>query len=264
MLAAQTAGRSSTTDPSSAGCQGSTTGRPASKVQVWPRPNYLALVQRGHHPVNVMILRQLYAGLPTKTKAKFQNSQSRLMDAIAAFRDASLEWLEQAAAPSPARLTKLLMQDALFAILARAFGAPASSDPCYFSRRHVVDRAGCMLFALLADAPPHRLLPTLAKIDLASVELARGWPTPLAPWERRSMFIVTKDSVSVETRAGATFARWPASMAPDKGVFQTFDDREDALEWQEGLEPVLVLTDKPSTRLVATHPDRERAMAALV
>lgn len=234
-----------------------------SKTKVWPRPNYLPLVQRGHHPVNVMVLRLVYASLPTKSKARFHGAQRRLMDAIAALRDASLEWLEQATPPASSRLARPQLQAALMSILGRAFGSPSGADPCYFTRRHVVDHVGCMLYALLADSPPAHLLPTAAKLDVFNVELGRGWPNPPAPWERRSMFIVPKEAVSVETRGGATFARWPASSASDRGVFLSFDGPDDAQEWSQGLDQVLILTDKPSTRLVATHPDRDSAVAAL-
>lgn len=236
--------------------------KPRPKAKVWPRPKFSALAAAGSSPANLMVIRILHAALPTKPKASFHGAAWRLEEAIGAFREAANTWLSKADHSSSVRFNKLLLSNALAEIMSTAFGSPAHNDPCYYTRRHVVDRLGCQLYALLGDDPPHRFIPLSTKLDKLSREVELGWPVPRPAWERRGIYVANKNSVSIESRGSSTFARWPRSEAPDRGVFYAFDDHSEATEWFESLSSHLVFTHKGGTRLLSTHDTAEAASLA--
>jgi hypothetical protein len=236
--------------------------KPRPKTKVWPRPKFSALAASGKSPANLMVIRILHAALPTKPKASFHGAAWRLEEAISAIRDAASTWLSNTDHQPNVRFSKLLLSNALGEIMSIAFGSPAGNDPCYYTRRHVVDRLGCQLYALLGDDPPHRFIPLGPKLEKLSRELDLGWPLPRPPWERRGIFLTSKSSVSIESRGASTFARWSRSEAADRGVFHTFDDHNEATEWFETLSPHLVFTQKGGTRLISAHDTAESAALA--
>lgn len=240
----------------------SSPSKPRSKTQVWPTPKFKQLAATGMSPANLMVVRVLRAALPSKPKASFHGAPWRLAEAINAFRLSTENWLSHADHSPGLRFSKLLVSNALGEIMSGAFGAPAHNDPCYYTRRHVVDQLGCQLYALLGDTPPHRFVPKPPNVDKLSRELDRGWPVPPPPWERRCLYVAPKSSVSIESRGSHTFARWPASTASDRGVFQAFDDYSEALEWYDTLPLFLLFTDKASTRMLSAHDTRDSATQA--
>lgn len=236
--------------------------KPRPKTKVWPRPKFSALAASGSSPSNLMVIRILHAALPTKPKASFHGAAWRLEEAIGALREAANTWLSKADREPNVRFSKLLLSNALCQIMSTAFGSPAPNDPCYYTRRHVVDLLGCQLYALLGDDPPHRFIPLAPKLEKLSREVELGWPVPRPAWERRGIYVSTKSSVSIESRGSSTFARWPRSEAPDRGVFHAFDDHSEASEWLETLSPHLVFTQKGGTRLLSAHDTAEAAGVA--
>lgn len=236
--------------------------KPLSKTKIWPRPNFRALSAGGMSTVNLMVLRTLHAALPSKPRAAFHGAAWRHAEAVEAFRDAALWWIESADHSPTLRFNRALLESALSAVMTKAFGAPAHNDPCYFTRRHVVDRLGCQIYALLGDNAPHRFVPLQPKIEKLNLEISRGWPVPRPSWERRHMYVVASTTLSVESRGMSTFARWANSSASDRGVFQTFADHADALDWLQSLSPYLLFTDKGATRLLSAHDNESQAIAA--
>lgn len=239
----------------------STDGSP-KKSKVWPRPNFGALASKGHHPVNLRVLRLAYDSMSSKPQAAFRDAGVRYREAVAAIRDAALRWLggcDRARSPYP---SADLFASALHTIYVMAFGQPSVSDPCYFTRRHTVDQIGCQLYALLGDKSPFRLVSSAAKLNRISFEVALGWPAPRPRWERRGVFVLARKAVAIENRGTATFARWPHSRARDRGVFHSFDDHADAIDWYSSIGEHVVLTDTPATRLISTHPTLDEAQAA--
>jgi hypothetical protein len=212
---------------------------------------------------NLMVLRALHAAIPSKPRAAFHGAAWRHAEAIEAFRDATMHWLHSADQSSTIRLNRSLFDSALSLVMTRAFGATAPNDPCYYTRRHVVDRLGCQLYALLGDHPPHRFIPLNTKIDKLNLEISRGWPVPRPSWEKRRLYVVARSGLSIESRGMSSFARWSNSSASDRGVFQTFADRADAVDWLDSLSPYLIFTDKGATRLVSSHDTEAQAVASV-
>lgn len=222
-----------------------------TKSGVWPLPNYRRLVADGAPATKVRLLRFLYEWLPTKPRTRLPRQQLYYEQAIAIFRDACLQWLEQTST-SDAALKITDFHSALRAVLHRCWGENPS-DMGYFSARYERSDRGCQIHVILGADYPYKRLPNQKQFEQIQRGMQLGWPVPRPAYEAKGLFVISSEEVSLERGAGFVRARWAGSSAQDRGYFAIFDDLQEAVDWQGSLSAYLLMSVKGSTRLLSPH-----------
>lgn len=230
-----------------------------TKSKIWPTPNYKRLVKEGASPVNVRVFRAMYEWVATRPRHTLPNASFHFQMAVLAFRDAAERWLMET--PSPTRGIGVdMFSAALNTIMGYAWGR-TSHDPSYFTARHDLTDRGRQLHVLLGKESPYHRLPKTAAMDSIRRQLTLGWPAPRPSWESKGFFVVEKSAISIFQRSDGARAVWANSMANDHGFVNQFDSTDEAQEWLDELAPYLVMTERPSTRILSTHQAVEEARA---
>ncbi|MCW2240707.1 LPD1 domain-containing protein [Azospirillum canadense] len=178
-----------------------------TKEQVWPRPDYGALIAAGEDPIVVRLKKTLYDGLATKPRHDTPDGRRDYLRMIAAVRAA----VDGARSTGDLQGVRTRVQSAVgFNANASIIGRAAPSAAQAEARR--------VYFSALksSDKP---LFITATEIRKAQQDVASGWPAP-EPWQR--LFDVHTD------HRGGLFVTNKGQRAI---VADDFADREAAIAW---------------------------------